>query len=40
MAQSEKALDISILESWLWEADAELDAVLKALGLESQKGGS
>jgi len=39
MAQSEKALDISTLESWLWEADAELDAVLKALGFEGQKGG-
>jgi len=40
MAQSERALDISILESWLWEADTELNSVLKALGFEGQKGGS
>ncbi len=35
MAQSEKTLDISILESWLWEADAELNSALKTLGFES-----
>ena len=40
MTQSEKTLDISTLESWLREGDAELNSVLKALGFEGQKGGS
>ncbi len=31
MAQSEKTLDISTLESWPWEADAKL----KALGFDT-----